>query len=275
MRITTNSQGYRGPETGKLPMHPVLFLGDSFTMGYGVNDGEEFPELIRRALDHRFGKGAIPVVNAGIGNAGNGHWIKFLQHEAPRIQPRLVVLQPLENDFVDNFSDGLYQLSKDGQLIENPVPPPSLLRRVQSFVDSVPLLANSRLLGLVKQQVAYYQAHHEYDELVAHGQIDPQQDSSSNHLAERLTLALIERSIVLCEQQGWPVRVLLIDLAPAHEAAVRALLQQHSVVAIALPDKKERPGLYYKTDGHWNADGQRHAAGVIFSAIEPLLKSTL
>src|SRR6516164_6525617 len=39
MRFTTNSLGFRGPEPDEFPIHPILFLGDSFTMGFGVNDG--------------------------------------------------------------------------------------------------------------------------------------------------------------------------------------------------------------------------------------------
>src|SRR5512139_2958291 len=36
MRLTTNSLGFRGPEPDAPPRGVVLFLGDSFTMGYGV-----------------------------------------------------------------------------------------------------------------------------------------------------------------------------------------------------------------------------------------------
>ena len=72
IRYSVNSLGYRGSEPEKFPERPIVFLGDSFTEGYGVSDGEEFPERIRRALVERHGRGAPPVVNAGIGNAGNG-----------------------------------------------------------------------------------------------------------------------------------------------------------------------------------------------------------
>jgi hypothetical protein len=37
MRLSTNSDGFRGPELGVLSSRPILLLGDSFTMGYGVN----------------------------------------------------------------------------------------------------------------------------------------------------------------------------------------------------------------------------------------------
>src|SRR4029077_19339562 len=58
MHFATNSYGFRGVEPPAPPEHAIVFLGDSFTMGYGVSDGEEFPALIAQAVDH-------PVINAG------------------------------------------------------------------------------------------------------------------------------------------------------------------------------------------------------------------
>jgi len=81
MKFSTNSLGHRGPEPAGFPKHPVLFLGDSFTSGYGVNDGEEFPDLVRVALEQRGRTIPIPVVNAGSGNIGNGYWLRFLKAE--------------------------------------------------------------------------------------------------------------------------------------------------------------------------------------------------
>src|SRR5262245_5879731 len=98
MRLTTNSFGFRGPQTDRLPLHAILFLGDSFTMGYGVSDGEEYPALIAAALQQRYAKSAPPVINAGIGNSGNGFWLKILARYGEAIQPRVVVMQVFEND---------------------------------------------------------------------------------------------------------------------------------------------------------------------------------
>src|SRR3990167_3315053 len=97
MRFSTNSLGFRGPEPAGFPGRGVLFLGDSFTTGYGVNDGEEFPDLVRRGLEAS-GIG-VPVVNAGSGNTGNGYWLRFLEREGTRFSPRLVVLGFCGNDF--------------------------------------------------------------------------------------------------------------------------------------------------------------------------------
>ena len=109
MRITTNSNGLRGPDLEISTARPILFLGDSFTMGYGVNDGEEFPALVRRAMSER--KSKIPVINAGMGDNGNGRWIKFLRAEGTKFNPSLVVLQIHANDFHDNIREHLFEVS--------------------------------------------------------------------------------------------------------------------------------------------------------------------
>ena len=54
MRFTTNSLGFRGPEPERFPRRPILFIGDSFTMGYGVDDGQEFPAVVSRTFGARF-----------------------------------------------------------------------------------------------------------------------------------------------------------------------------------------------------------------------------
>jgi len=76
----------------------VLFLGDSMTFGYGVSEGEDFPALVRSALERGRTDAPIPVINAGVGASGTGHWVKYLSREAPRLSPRLVVLQAHAND---------------------------------------------------------------------------------------------------------------------------------------------------------------------------------
>src|SRR6185295_7928209 len=50
MRLSTNSLGFRGPEPKAISSGPILFLGDSFTMGYGVRDGEEYPARVATEL---------------------------------------------------------------------------------------------------------------------------------------------------------------------------------------------------------------------------------
>jgi len=58
----------------------LFVIGDSYTEGYGVNDGEEFPRLVGQRLSQRYGP--MTVINYGVGNTGNGRWIKILERDA-------------------------------------------------------------------------------------------------------------------------------------------------------------------------------------------------
>ena len=60
-------------------------------------------------------------VNAGIGDTGNGFWVRFLRLNATTLSPRLVVMQVLDNDFVDNVREGVFALRADGSLDELPI----------------------------------------------------------------------------------------------------------------------------------------------------------
>jgi hypothetical protein len=253
MRLTTNSLGFRGPEPGGVPERPILFLGDSFTLGYGVSDGEEYPALIAAELRRRQGAAAAPVVNAGIGNSGNGFWLKLLRGEAAKMQPRLVVMQVTDNDFADNLDDGLFALDSDGSLRELPVPPPGIMRRVEGLIQAVPGLSYSHLLGLLRSVRLPKMGTPASPSAGAAGQ-------QANKAGERLTLRIIEEAISVCEQRRWKVVGLLAGLPPAQEAAVAELFRRRNLVLVRIPPKAERPDLYYKIDGHWHAAGHRFVA---------------
>ena len=63
MRLSTNSLGFRGPEPDGVPRRAILFLGDSFTLGHGASDGEEFPARIADNVNEKlfeFAAGAAP-----------------------------------------------------------------------------------------------------------------------------------------------------------------------------------------------------------------------
>ena len=110
--MSTNSYGWRGTEPKHFPSHSVLFLGDSFTMGIGVNDGEEFPALIAKEFSQVERLREIPIVNMGINDNGNGRWVKFLKREGYKYNPRLIVIQFHGNDFYDNIRERFFFLAE-------------------------------------------------------------------------------------------------------------------------------------------------------------------
>lgn len=101
---TTNSLALRGPrEYGPKPpgVRRVLMLGDSFTFGVGVNDGETFCDLVQRRLDQR--QAGVEIINAGLGSYSPLlHYLALRDLYLP-LDPDAVVLWfdfgDLQNDF--------------------------------------------------------------------------------------------------------------------------------------------------------------------------------
>lgn len=254
MRFTTNSLGFRGPEPKEFPRRPILFLGDSFTSGYGVNDGEEFPELIRKGLETRFGPDTFPVVNAGSGNTGNAYWVKFLRSEGARFNPRLVVLQFCGNDFADNVEEGFFTLSPDASLVEHsPRAEEARLRSLQDIIEAIPGLSYSHLVALAAQAFAH--------------EGRPPDSTAENSINVRLTQRIIDEAISGCERRGWPVIGLSASEENAGLDSVTVVFQRHHIPFVRIPDKTHMPELYYKVDGHWNAAGHAYAARKLLDVI--------
>jgi lysophospholipase L1-like esterase len=252
MRISTNSLGFRGPEPEGPLSGGILFVGDSFTMGYGVSNGEEFPALVGAALAGS-GESDVPVLNAGMGSNGNGRWLKLLHLEAPRFEPRLVVLQVQENDFADNLREGLYRLGPGGELREQPIPSISRARVFQEIVEAVPGLSYSHLIGLLRQ-VRLWRAPPPAPPPGA------EKVRSEPWPAEQLTLRLIREALQICREHGWPVLALTADVAKPRLTWLRNLFADAGVPVVETPRKIERPDLYYVVDGHWNTAGHAFAA---------------
>lgn len=257
VRFSTNARGFRGPELGDAAARPILCIGDSFTMGYGVDDGDEYPALLRRLLAEEVGAASFPVVNAGVGAVGNGIWIKFLQREAPGLNPRLVVLQLCENDIRDNRREGLFSLSSPGVLIENSPPPPPRERHIQRVLEAAPGLSYSYLISLVKQ-VWYRHV------TLARSRSDPGPPRQS----VELSLQIWDEIIRICDEHSWPLLVMLVEFKNPQLGQTRSLFEVRGIPVLEAPSKTARSELYYRIDGHWNRKGHRFIAGQVVESIK-------
>lgn len=261
MRFSTNSLGFRGPEPDAFPRRPVLFLGDSFTLGYGVSDGEEFPARVAAGLRQRHGDGAPAVVNAAVGDSGNGFWVKFLRTTAPAMQPRLVVMQLENNDFSDNLNEKLFALGHGASLRALPVPPPGAMRKLQAVIEAIPGLPNSYLVGRLRQvRFSAFGLH----ERVSAERRPPTEET------DQLTLRIVEEAISICEARGWRMLGMLVGLPDTREAAVRDRFTRHRVPVIVIPAKNERPDLYYRIDVHPHAHGHAFTADRVLASLSAI-----
>ena len=248
MRFSSNSLGWRGPEPATSKAD-VLFLGDSFTMGFGVDDGREFPQLLASAL-------GIPVVNMGLGGTGQGRWPRLLRGEARSYEPRTVVLQLCSNDVEDDLTEGLASFDERGRLVDHPPPPPSTGRHLQKLLELLPWVGESHLLGLWRQS------------RIRDARSEADTAASADSRGVALAQALLDESIRCCVERGWRIVVLAADLGPAQAEPFAAVCEGQGVPFVRMPSKPEAPELYFVVDGHWNEAGHRRAAELL----EPWLR---
>lgn len=91
-----NSYGLRGRDP--VPGRPnVLFVGDSFTFGEGVRDGEPFVDVVGQALGTRMTP-APQTVNAGVPGYGSVQEAARLPSLLEAFRPRAVVVVYVPND---------------------------------------------------------------------------------------------------------------------------------------------------------------------------------
>ena len=261
---TITPLGHRVPGTDGSP--EVIFLGDSFTYGWGLKDEDTFASIYCSGLQLR-------CANLGVPGTGTAKQLDRLQQfiQTHNWRPREVKLfffgmstaWSAGNDFVDNYDErGLSDARAAGKAIApaaappaQPAPSPGLAERAISLQSAI--LRRSNLMRVVK----YYWGPMLKSVIVA----DPGN--------ERMTLALhytrqnLQRLDRLSKQLGFQYRIYLI--APVQDVMLgsypRTLqaLQDVAPVPVAgtgqlFTDDPER--YYYAYDGHINASGSRKIA---------------
>jgi len=263
MRITTNSHGFRGPELGSLENGSIIFLGDSFTMGYGVTDGEEYPALVRNYFNGLDATARLEVINCGMGNNGNGRILKFLRRGAIQLNPKLIVVQIHETDFADNLNEGLFSFDEHGNLRELPLKPPSTRRKLQRIVESIPTISYSHLFCLVRGLAE--PVREDRRSPVMSGQ--PEGDVDEHILENRLLIKLQSEIVRTASESGWPILVLLTGIDGNRLEMLNRFFAERGVPVITLRTVLERPDLYFEVDGHWTGAGQAFVARRVLDAI--------
>jgi len=263
--FSTNSLGHRGPEPAGDLSGVVLLLGDSFTMGDTVDDGEEFAALLRDRID-------APIVNTGMAGTGQGRWLKLLRRDAGAMSPRVVVMQFCANDFRDVHASGLFELGPDGSIVERPVPPESPFRRLQGAVESLPVVPYLRSYAIAKQ-TAKNLLTNETAQREAHLAAAPDDDAAESSEYDDLMFALTEACLEECAANGWPVVAITAQFVPGERRdRLRALLDRFGHDLVVMPTKHEAPALHHTgRDDHWNPAGHERVADELTPRIRALL----
>lgn len=96
--LKTNSLGMRSPELSREKTVPrVLVLGDSYTFGYGLSEGEPFCSVIARKW-----KGKLEIANAAVSGFEIQDSAAQFERVVDRVKPDLVVMTFVSNDLDDS-----------------------------------------------------------------------------------------------------------------------------------------------------------------------------
>jgi hypothetical protein len=89
-------------------------LGDSYAFGTGIDDGEEFAEVMRRSLN-----GGFEVINLSVAGYGLTQEIRRYYEFGQLYQPSYVILQFCQNDLIDNFNNKVTEISEGRFVFKN------------------------------------------------------------------------------------------------------------------------------------------------------------
>lgn len=114
---SNNSLGWRGRReyrAEKQTTYRLLFLGDSFTYGLGVNDDQTFAAQVEKILTAD--RLSVETMNAGCPGKGTDYELKVFDTVGRKFHPDLTVLCFFCNDFQDNERAEYYNIDKPGEL---------------------------------------------------------------------------------------------------------------------------------------------------------------
>jgi len=142
---TVNKDGNRGPFVSPdSARNCVVVLGDSFSMGAGVDDGEEFPAQMQKTFGAE-----RSVVNLGVGGWGLSQQIRRYYEFGERFRPTTVVLQFCSNDPLDIAIHPVTRW-ENGTFTFHPVR--SGGKRFAKYLSNSPL-QRSQLYNFVRNQI--------------------------------------------------------------------------------------------------------------------------
>src|SRR3989344_5732521 len=141
VEVESNSLGLRNPEiTKEKPAETkrILFVGDSFTMGWGVAEEEAFPRRVETLLKNESLAYKLETINAGYTAVGPSSYYLYLKNYAQEVDPDMVVVGfYIGNDVVGETD--IEWLEKDSEGL------PVTIRSTTVFVDSAGRLRHRRL----------------------------------------------------------------------------------------------------------------------------------
>ncbi|HEU5181723.1 MAG TPA: SGNH/GDSL hydrolase family protein [Candidatus Polarisedimenticolia bacterium] len=249
---TINADGNRGPRLS-LPRSDakplIVVLGDSYSFGAGVADGEEYSEVLERDLH-----GAAHVLNLALGGWGLTQEIRRYYDFGALYDPRVVILQFSANDPEDNLKCPVAQL-RDGRFVFHDSH--AGVFRIKDFL-SRSLIQKSQIYNLVRDRLYRLMA----GRVIERSRADLAKDGATAGLDETNHAQLLEAFARDLHARG--VRLLLVTVNgqlrefPRIEEKVRQLEAEGQLRFFDAADWLEGEQDYASPEGHlWGTRAHR------------------
>jgi hypothetical protein len=296
---SNNSLGLRGNKEYKFERptgQRIMFLGDSFTYGLGVNDDQTFPYLIEKHLISE--NIPVEVINAGNSGRGTDYALKFFQVLGYKFKPDLTVFSFLGKNFFDDSRGQYYSVSSEGELTPKRLGADSSF--IKDLLDALPgynwLVSWSQAANLVKRTaIQWYLARTGPDEPRRSGLVItyPERKNGYGDATKiRLTEIYVKNLIKSVEDSGSSIMFFYLPMAPEIEAyrkngaispdeeAFTGIIKKQgkeikSLTPVLAASAEPLPKLYFiPQDGHWTALGQALAAQYLGAEVERRLQKS-
>lgn len=288
--IETNRLGFRDSDydlDALAGQRPVVFLGDSYIFGWGVERSERISERLADKL--RAEGDDVPVLNMGLWGSGTYQAIDVLDAFARRSNPRLVVLGFfIGNDFLDNLAAAGLP-GDEVAPVDDPADALKFIPLITPDLTAREVLRTSPIVNLVKYGLwgssAFRSLFNRLDIRNDRIQLYAPGSSESDEALYGPTLQALTTFVERARELQVPVIVLLI---PDHLQALdpqlfedydrtrpQRILAGHlesigvDVIDLlpAFRDATDPQALYFREDKHWSAPGHELAAGILFDKI--------
>ncbi|MEX2209238.1 MAG: SGNH/GDSL hydrolase family protein [Myxococcota bacterium] len=160
LHVTTNARGFRNAAelandvpAGKLR---VVALGDSFTLGYDVGDGDSWPAWLEKLCP------GLEVPNMGQSGYGIDQSYLWYRRDAADLEHQLLVLAFIDDDLRRVLTDSMAGYGKpvlelrDGQLVATHVPVPRAPYLWPALTQNLSLFEKLRVVELPRAIAAHF-----------------------------------------------------------------------------------------------------------------------
>ncbi|MDH3519487.1 MAG: SGNH/GDSL hydrolase family protein [Myxococcales bacterium] len=261
----TESIDLHGFRTAEIPFEKpagtqrIVFLGDSHTEAYTVNDAETYTALIAARLA---AERPLQVVSLGVGGYSTDQELLAYLHHGRRYAPDLVVLQFCTNDVPYNVLGEYWRGRKPvferygAVLMLTGVPVPNLR---DTGLFGAGLLRRAPLSLFLEAALRQLAIKRDVEE-----KVDPEE-------AWRVTELLLRDLNRIVASDGARLVVFLVDRDPDAEARLRRALAAYEIPFLETAGAYTEDFDSYWVAGHWNQKGQRAIAEVLVPALRALL----